>query len=122
MTLTQMSFGLASGPPSRSLDGRASRAFARSVLIGVGAAFDFHAGGKTAPYWMQRSGLEWLFRLLSEPRRLWKRYIYENPLCFLALLQALRLRTLARDGRGLLHSVEVVWCGIARGRRCHELH
>lgn len=45
------------------------------VLIGVGAAFDFLAGTKRqAPLWMQRNGLEWLFRLLSEPRRLWKRY------------------------------------------------
>ena len=64
------------------------------VLIGVGAAFDFHAGGKKqAPYWMQRSGLEWLFRLLSEPKRLWKRYIYDNPrFVILILLQALGLR------------------------------
>jgi N-acetylglucosaminyldiphosphoundecaprenol N-acetyl-beta-D-mannosaminyltransferase len=44
------------------------------VMIGVGAAFDFHAGlKKQAPYWMQRSGLEWFFRLATEPRRLWKR-------------------------------------------------
>ena len=64
------------------------------VLIGVGAAFDFHAGGKKqAPYWMQRSGLEWLFRLLSEPKRLWKRYIYDNPrFVILIFLQALGLR------------------------------
>jgi N-acetylglucosaminyldiphosphoundecaprenol N-acetyl-beta-D-mannosaminyltransferase len=45
------------------------------VLIGVGAAFDFLAGTKRqAPRWMQRSGLEWLFRLAAEPRRLWRRY------------------------------------------------
>jgi N-acetylglucosaminyldiphosphoundecaprenol N-acetyl-beta-D-mannosaminyltransferase len=51
------------------------------VLIGVGAAFDFHAGLKRqAPRWMQRSGLEWLFRLLTEPRRLWRRYLVNNPL------------------------------------------
>ena len=50
------------------------------VLIGVGAAFDFHAGlKKQAPRWMQRSGLEWLFRLLTEPRRLWRRYLVNNP-------------------------------------------
>lgn len=50
------------------------------VLIGVGAAFDFHAGLKRqAPRWMQRSGLEWLFRTLTEPRRLWKRYLKNNP-------------------------------------------
>ena len=45
------------------------------VLIGVGAAFDFLSGNKPqAPRWIQRSGLEWLFRLLSEPSRLWPRY------------------------------------------------
>jgi N-acetylglucosaminyldiphosphoundecaprenol N-acetyl-beta-D-mannosaminyltransferase len=50
------------------------------VLIGVGAAFDFHAGLKRqAPRWMQRSGLEWLFRLSTEPRRLWRRYLSNNP-------------------------------------------
>ena len=50
------------------------------VLIGVGAAFDFHAGLKRqAPIWMQRSGLEWLFRLLTEPLRLGPRYLVNNP-------------------------------------------
>jgi N-acetylglucosaminyldiphosphoundecaprenol N-acetyl-beta-D-mannosaminyltransferase len=50
------------------------------VLVGVGAAFDFHAGLKAqAPSWMQRSGLEWLFRMLSEPRRLGPRYLRNNP-------------------------------------------
>jgi N-acetylglucosaminyldiphosphoundecaprenol N-acetyl-beta-D-mannosaminyltransferase len=51
-----------------------------SVLIGVGAAFDFHTGRVAqAPRWMQRAGLEWLFRLLHEPRRLWRRYLIDNP-------------------------------------------
>lgn len=51
------------------------------VLIGVGAAFDFHAELiPQAPDWMQRAGLEWVFRLASEPRRLWKRYLRYNPL------------------------------------------
>jgi N-acetylglucosaminyldiphosphoundecaprenol N-acetyl-beta-D-mannosaminyltransferase len=51
-----------------------------SVLIGVGAAFDIHAGLlPQAPRWIQRSGLEWAFRLGHEPRRLWRRYIYNNP-------------------------------------------
>jgi len=50
------------------------------VMIGVGAAFDFLAGTKRqAPIWMQRHGLEWLFRLSSEPRRLWRRYAYIVP-------------------------------------------
>ncbi len=51
-----------------------------SVLIGVGAAFDFYSGTvRQAPRWMQRSGLEWLFRFAQEPRRLWKRYLVDNP-------------------------------------------
>jgi N-acetylglucosaminyldiphosphoundecaprenol N-acetyl-beta-D-mannosaminyltransferase len=50
------------------------------VLIGVGAAFDFHAGlVRQAPAGMQRAGLEWLFRLSQEPRRLWRRYLRYNP-------------------------------------------
>ena len=52
----------------------------QAVMLGVGAAFDFYAGTKPqAPAWMQALGLEWLFRLLTEPRRLWKRYLYHNP-------------------------------------------
>jgi N-acetylglucosaminyldiphosphoundecaprenol N-acetyl-beta-D-mannosaminyltransferase len=52
-----------------------------TVFLGVGAAFDFHAGRvRQAPRWMQRGGLEWLFRLCCEPRRLWKRYLKNNPL------------------------------------------
>ena len=51
------------------------------ALIGIGAAFDFVSGRKRqAPRWMQRSGLEWTFRLASEPRRLWRRYLLNNPL------------------------------------------
>ncbi|MBN1121884.1 MAG: WecB/TagA/CpsF family glycosyltransferase [Anaerolineae bacterium] len=51
------------------------------VLIGVGAAFDYHAGlKKQAPMWMQRHALEWLYRLLKEPARLWQRYIINNPM------------------------------------------
>ncbi len=50
-----------------------------ALLIGVGAAFDFISGAKRqAPRWIQRSGLEWLFRLLSEPNRLWRRYLIYN--------------------------------------------
>ncbi|MEN3112396.1 WecB/TagA/CpsF family glycosyltransferase [Uliginosibacterium paludis] len=52
-----------------------------AVMIGVGAAFDYHAGTIIrAPLWMQRNGLEWLHRLCSEPRRLWKRYFVTNTL------------------------------------------
>jgi N-acetylglucosaminyldiphosphoundecaprenol N-acetyl-beta-D-mannosaminyltransferase len=52
-----------------------------TLMVGVGAAFDFHSGRvKQAPRWMQRSGLEWFFRLCQEPRRLAKRYFRNNPL------------------------------------------
>lgn len=64
------------------------------VMLGVGAAFDFHTGRvKQAPMWMRRSGLEWLYRLSREPRRLWQRYLLGNPR-FVALiaLQLLGLR------------------------------
>ncbi|AFZ26425.1 exopolysaccharide biosynthesis protein, WecB/TagA/CpsF family [Cylindrospermum stagnale PCC 7417] len=51
-----------------------------AVMLGVGAAFDFHSGRvKQAPSWMQTIGLEWLFRLIMEPKRLWKRYFKHNP-------------------------------------------
>jgi len=50
-----------------------------AAMMAVGAAFDFHAGTvKQAPHWMQKAGLEWLFRLIIEPRRLWKRYLFTN--------------------------------------------
>jgi N-acetylglucosaminyldiphosphoundecaprenol N-acetyl-beta-D-mannosaminyltransferase len=51
-----------------------------AVMLGVGAAFDFLAGSKPqAPLWMRNAGLEWLFRLATEPRRLWRRYLRHNP-------------------------------------------
>jgi N-acetylglucosaminyldiphosphoundecaprenol N-acetyl-beta-D-mannosaminyltransferase len=51
-----------------------------AVMVCVGAAFDFHAGTlRQAPPWMQRAGLEWLFRFSAEPKRLWRRYLYHNP-------------------------------------------
>lgn len=58
------------------------------VLFGVGAAFDFHAGRmRQAPGWMQRSGLEWLYRLVREPRRLWRRYLTNNPRFVVSILR-----------------------------------
>jgi N-acetylglucosaminyldiphosphoundecaprenol N-acetyl-beta-D-mannosaminyltransferase len=62
-----------------------------AVMLGVGAAFDFHAGMKSqAPAWMQKIGLEWFFRLVTEPRRLWRRYLFHNPrYIFLAVLDLL---------------------------------
>lgn len=65
-----------------------------AAMIGVGAAFDFHAGRqKRAPAWMQRSGLEWSYRLMSEPRRLWRRYLVMAPR-FLLLLAREELKAL----------------------------
>jgi N-acetylglucosaminyldiphosphoundecaprenol N-acetyl-beta-D-mannosaminyltransferase len=66
----------------------------RGVMLGVGAAFDFLAGAKPqAPRWMQSSGLEWTFRLASEPRRLWRRYLTQNPkFVVLAVAQLFRAR------------------------------
>ena len=64
------------------------------VLIGVGAAFDFHTGRLTrAPEWMRENGLEWLFRLAMEPRRLWRRYlVYGAEFAALVLLELLGLK------------------------------
>lgn len=59
-----------------------------AVMIGVGAAFDYHAGViKRAPLWWQRNGLEWLYRLGSEPRRLFKRYMVTNTLFVIGFLR-----------------------------------
>jgi N-acetylglucosaminyldiphosphoundecaprenol N-acetyl-beta-D-mannosaminyltransferase len=57
-------------------------------MLAIGAAFDFNAGLlKQAPAWMQNAGLEWIFRLWTEPRRLWRRYLYLNPM-FVGLIIA----------------------------------
>lgn len=63
-----------------------------AVMLGVGAAFDYHAGTmQRAPLWMQRNGLEWAYRLFSDPRRLWKRYLVTNTLFIIrASLQLLQ--------------------------------
>jgi N-acetylglucosaminyldiphosphoundecaprenol N-acetyl-beta-D-mannosaminyltransferase len=72
-----------------------------AVMIGVGAAFRFHSGEVSqAPRWMMGAGLEWLYRLFSEPRRLWQRYLINNP-CFVVLfawqlLQSWRERFVTR--------------------------
>jgi N-acetylglucosaminyldiphosphoundecaprenol N-acetyl-beta-D-mannosaminyltransferase len=64
------------------------------VLVGVGAAFDFHTGRTIqAPMWMRENGLEWLFRLIQEPRRLWRRYlVYGMEFGVLVTLELLRLK------------------------------
>ncbi len=69
------------GCPKQELWMQAHRGRVQAVMLGVGAAFDYHAGTiRRAPVWAQRAGLEWLHRLLSEPRRLWKRYLVTNTL------------------------------------------
>jgi N-acetylglucosaminyldiphosphoundecaprenol N-acetyl-beta-D-mannosaminyltransferase len=68
------------------------------VLVGVGAAFDFHAGTvRQAPAVLQRAGLEWAYRLLREPRRLWYRYLVYNP-WFVVLVAARHWRAARRGG------------------------
>lgn len=67
------------GCPKQDLFAHRHRDRLRAVQVCVGAAFDFHAGVKPmAPAWMQRHGLEWLYRLACEPRRLWRRYLVTN--------------------------------------------
>jgi N-acetylglucosaminyldiphosphoundecaprenol N-acetyl-beta-D-mannosaminyltransferase len=70
-----------------------------AAMLGVGAAFDFHAGAKPrAPRWMQRSGVEWMFRLASEPRRLGHRYVIDNAVFLLRSLQQVTgLKIYAQD-------------------------
>lgn len=69
------------------------------LLLPVGAAFDFHSGRiKRAPRWMQRIGLEWLYRLLMEPRRLWRRYLVSNArFLYMVAMDEVRRR---RSGEG----------------------
>jgi len=78
-------------------------------ILAVGAAFPFLAGLiPQAPAWMQKAGLEWLFRLASEPKRLWRRYLFLNPAyILLVLLQATRMSRFSTQGQSptaeLLH-------------------
>ena len=68
------------------------------VLVGVGAAFDLHAGlTRRCPPWVQRMGLEWSYRLVTEPRRLARRYLHNNPR-FIVRILARRPRLLAPRG------------------------
>jgi N-acetylglucosaminyldiphosphoundecaprenol N-acetyl-beta-D-mannosaminyltransferase len=71
------------------------------TFLGVGAAFDFHAGAiSRAPKWMQRYGFEWLYRLAKEPKRLWQRYLVLAPkFLFLASVELLRHRITVEPGR-----------------------
>lgn len=86
-----------STPKQEHWMGEHSGRISAPVLIGVGAAFDFHTQRlKQAPTWMQNRGLEWLFRLSQEPRRLWRRYLLGHPqFVWHLLLQHSGLRTYA---------------------------
>jgi N-acetylglucosaminyldiphosphoundecaprenol N-acetyl-beta-D-mannosaminyltransferase len=65
-----------------------------ATMIGVGAAFDYHSGTvRRAPVWLQRLGLEWLYRLGSEPRRLWRRYLFTNAYFVISALRQLISRS-----------------------------
>lgn len=80
------------GCPKQELWMAAHRGRINAVMIGVGAAFDYHAGTiQRAPKWMQDCGLEWLHRLASEPRRLWRRYLVTNTLFVLGAAKQLLL-------------------------------
>jgi N-acetylglucosaminyldiphosphoundecaprenol N-acetyl-beta-D-mannosaminyltransferase len=69
----------------------------RAVTVGVGAAFDYHSGVvKRAPLWWQKNGLEWLYRLMSEPRRLFKRYFVTNSLFVLGFSRQLFMQRFPR--------------------------
>jgi len=72
------------------------------LLVGVGAAFDYHTGRiQDSPDWIKRAGLQWLHRLLQDPRRLWKRYLRNNPaFVWGVLLQTLKLRQYPRIANG----------------------
>lgn len=87
------------GCPKQELWMAAHKGRVNAVMLGVGAAFDFHAGTmRRAPGWMQNIGIEWLHRLASEPRRLWKRYLVTNTLFIFGAMR--QLVTDRRSRRG----------------------
>lgn len=76
------------GCPKQEFWMQAHRGRVQALMLGVGAAFDYHAGTlQRAPRWMQHAGLEWLHRLASEPRRLWRRYLLTNTAFIAAALR-----------------------------------
>jgi N-acetylglucosaminyldiphosphoundecaprenol N-acetyl-beta-D-mannosaminyltransferase len=92
---------VALGAPKQELwASRHQATLAPALLVGVGAAFDFHAGVKQrAPVWMQQAGLEWLHRLASEPRRLGWRYLSTNTRFLVSAARELVLAARPVDGR-----------------------
>ena len=78
------------GTPKQDLEAKRVALSTARPAVAVGAAFDFAAGTlRVAPIWMQRAGLEWLFRLASEPRRLWRRYLFGNVRFVWAVLRSI---------------------------------
>jgi N-acetylglucosaminyldiphosphoundecaprenol N-acetyl-beta-D-mannosaminyltransferase len=76
------------------------RALAPAVFLGLGASIDFVAGTlPRAPTWMSQAGLEWLYRLGREPRRLWRRYFLKDPKFAMLLLRELLAKTAESRGR-----------------------
>lgn len=72
---------------------RAATALRPAVMLGIGAGLDFWAGtAQRAPEWVSAAGLEWLYRLAREPRRLWRRYLVRDPAFLWILLRELRSR------------------------------
>jgi len=77
------------------------RGSARGVALCIGASLEFVSGAKKrAPPWMQRAGLEWFFRLVCEPRRLWRRYLVQGPAIFPLWGRSQLTRVLRRDESG----------------------
>ena len=92
------------GHPKQDQFASAHRDSIKAVQVCVGAAFDFHAGAKSmAPAWMQHCGLEWVFRLCQEPRRLWKRYLVTNSI-YVGKLAAALLRRGSRKPKADVES------------------
>ena len=89
------------GCPRQEVFAYEFRDLLNSPIVAVGAAFPFLAGKlPEAPKWMQETGLEWLFRLALEPRRLWRRYVLLNPMyLLLVILQALGLSSFSTSGQ-----------------------
>lgn len=93
------------GAPKQERWMSAHRHMVRPLMLGVGAAFDLIPGlVPEAPGWMQSAGLEWLYRFFREPGRLWKRYIFNNPLFLLLLtLQVIRAKLTLKHARANRH-------------------
>jgi exopolysaccharide biosynthesis WecB/TagA/CpsF family protein len=95
------------GSPKQEIFAHRHRDDIRAVQLCVGAAFDFHAGvKKMAPAWMQKRGLEWLFRVTQEPGRLWKRYLIANSTYLALFAREVMLRGLKRITRTPAPAVE----------------